>query len=183
MNDLIFTTDRLAIRDFRETDLNDVVRMWSDPAAARFMDDAPKTSSQSAEWLERVIHHNRVVPREAYNLAITLRVEDRAFGWVGFGPSERDRQGGAYGVGYLLESSHWRRGYMSEVLPGVVDFVVNQLAGTKLVAWCYAENTASSRTLEKAGFTLTGAGSNPEAMNDGAEGLNFEYSPGLAQRE
>jgi len=152
MDDVVFTTARLAVRDFRETDLDDVVRMLSDPAAGQFMDDAPKSGPESADWLDRVIHHNRVRPRRAYNLAITRSGDDHAIGWIGFGPSERDADGRTYGVGYMLESAHWRQGYMSEVLPAVAGFVFNQLDGTTLVAWCYADNVASARTLEKAGF-------------------------------
>jgi RimJ/RimL family protein N-acetyltransferase len=89
----------------------------------------------------------------AYNLAITLSGNERAIGWVGFGPSERGSGSGTYGVGYLLESTHWRQGYMTEVLRTVTDVVFNQLGGIRLVAWCHAGNVASARTLEKAGFS------------------------------
>jgi len=43
---------------------------------------------------------------------------------------------------------------MSEVLPGVAAYVFDHLAGTRLAAWCYADNVASARTLEKAGFAF-----------------------------
>ncbi len=153
MSDVVFTTARLAMRDFRATDLEEVSRMWRDPDVARYMDDAPKSSTESAQWLEEVMHHNSLRPREAYNLAITVTGDDLAIGWVGFGPSARDPLGGTYGVGYLLDSACWRQGYMSEILPGVVAYVFDHLAGARLAAWCYADNVASARTLEKAGFT------------------------------
>lgn len=162
MGDVVFTTPRLTVRDFRETDLDDVNRMWSDPDAARFMDNAPKSSPESARWLEQVIHHNRVRPRVAYNLAITLSGVDRAIGWVGYGPSERDPDGKAFGAGYLLDPLYWSRGYMSEVLRGVADHVFGALGGASLSAWCYAENVASAKTLEKVGFTLV----NEDACTD-----------------
>jgi len=152
MSDVVFTTARLAIRDFRESDLEEVSRMWRDPDVTRYMDDAPKSATESAEWLAQVVHHNRLRPREAYNLAITVRAADRAIGWVGFGPSERDPSGGIYGVGYLLDSAYWRRGYMSEALQAVASFVISELGGTRLSAWCHADNVASVRTLENAGF-------------------------------
>ena len=154
MSDVVFTTARLAMLDFRATDLDEVRRMWHEPDVARYMDDAPKSGTESGQWLAQVIHHNGLHPRVAYNLAITVCGVDRAIGWVGFGPSEHDRLGGTYGVGYLLDSAHWRQGYMSEVLPGVAAYVFNHLAGTRLAAWCYADNVASARTLEKAVFTL-----------------------------
>lgn len=178
MTDVVFTTARLAMRDFRETDLGDVSRMWRDPDVARYMDDAPKSSAEAAEWLAQVIHHNRVRAREAYNLAITLPGADRAIGWVGFGPSERDRLGSTYGVGYLLDSAHWRQGYMTEVLPGVANHVFHRLAGTRLAAWCYADNVASARTLEKAGFTFTGTHRQTGERIGEAECLDYELLAG-----
>lgn len=155
MDDKVFATRRLTMRDFRETDLENVIRMWRDPKVARDMDEAPRTPTQTGTWLTEVIHHNRIRPREAYNLAITLTGMDRAVGWVGFGPSGRDHRGGTFGIGFLLDSAHWRRGYMSEVLTGAANFVFDQLNGSWISAWCYAENLASARTLESAGFKLT----------------------------
>lgn len=152
MSDVVFTTARLTVRDFRGLDLDDVTRMWQDPNIALHMDDAPKTTTESSEWLAHVIHHNGLKPRVAYNLAITVAGAGAAIGWVGFGPSESDPRNGTFGVGYLLDSAYWRRGYMSEVLPGVAGYVFGHLKGLRLSAWCYAENVASARTLEKAGF-------------------------------
>ncbi len=154
MSDAIFTTRRLTVRDFRKSDLDDVIGMWQDPNVAPFMDDAPKTQGESAAWLEQVIHHNGLVPRVAYNLAITVTGREDALGWVGFGPSESAASGGTFGVGYLLAGAYWGRGYMSEVLAGVAGHVFDRLAGLRLVAWCYAGNVASARTLERAGFQL-----------------------------
>ncbi len=174
MSDVVFTTDRLTVRDFLDSDLNDVIRMWQDPNIAPYMDDAPKTTREAAEWLDQVIHHNGRDPRVAYNLAITATGAGAAIGWVGFGPSESDPRNGTFGVGYLLESVHWGRGYMSEVLIGVAGHVFDHLTGSRLAAWCYAKNVASARTLEKAGFHLVRQRRRTGGGIDGAVCLDYE---------
>ncbi len=174
MTDVVFTTNRQTVRDFRRTDLNDVIAMWQDPNVAPYMDDAPKTPSDSSEWLNQVIHHNGLAPRVAYNLAITVTGDDTAIGWVGFGPFESDARAGTFGVGYLLARAHWRRGYMSEVLVGVAGHVFDYLSGMRLIAWCYAGNVASARTLEKAGFHLVRKRRHTNANNSDVVCLDYE---------
>lgn len=156
MADVVFATKRLVARNFRSDDLDAVTAMWGDPIACRFMNEGPMTAVRSKAWLEVAMHHNAVRPREAYNLAIALQETDRAIGWVGFGPSSRSDDGRTFGVGYLLDRAHWRRGYMKEVLACVIEQVFGALGGTTLVAHCNAANLASTRTLESAGFELVG---------------------------
>ncbi len=177
MSDVVFTTNRLTVRDFGRSDINDVIAMWQDPKIAPYMDDAPKTPGESSEWLAQVIHHNGLMPRVAYNLAITMTGDDTAIGWVGFGPSESDARAGTFGVGYLLASAHWRRGYMSEVLVGVAGHVFDHLSGLRLAAWCYADNVASARTLEKAGFQLVRRRRHTEENRSDVFCLDYELDP------
>jgi RimJ/RimL family protein N-acetyltransferase len=158
MVDAIFATDRLMVRNFRPDDLDAVTGMWSDPVNCEFMDEGPMLPEQCRIWLEDVIYHNAVRPRSAYNLAITLLDESRAIGWIGYGPSGRSPLDGRYGVGYLLDRAYWGRGYLTEVLRGVLGHVFGALGGKVLSAWCYTENAASVRVLEKAGFALVHEG-------------------------
>lgn len=174
MSDVVFATNRLTVRDFRSSDIDDVIAMWQDPNVAPYMDDAPKTPLESSEWLDQAIHHNGLDPRVAYNLAITVTGDDSAIGWVGFGPSESDVRAGTFGAGYLLASSHWRRGYMSEVLAGVASQVFDRLCGLRLAAWCYAGNVASARTLEKAGFQLVRRRRHIDTGKSGVVCLDYE---------
>lgn len=66
---------------------------------------------------------------------------------------------------------------MSEVLAGVTAYVFNQLAGARLAAWCYADNVASARTLEKTGFTLIGTRRGADAGSGEAVCLDYELLP------
>jgi RimJ/RimL family protein N-acetyltransferase len=148
-------TPRLVIRDFDEADLPAVHAFRSDPEVARFMQDFDAESlEQSRAWLDGVIYHNRVQPRVAYNLAIELRSLSKAIGWIGIGDSERHPGPGECGFGYMLDRAHWGQGYATEAARAILAFAFQELGAQHISSWCYAENAASARVLEKAGLTL-----------------------------
>ncbi len=145
-------TARLILRDFDEADADAVHALRSNPAVARFMSFQPETPEQSREWLTGVIFHNRKVPREAYNLAITGRADDRLIGWIGIGRSSRSSEAGELGFGYMLHPDAWGQGHATEAVRAIVDFGFQSLGGRRLSAWCWAENRASERVMIKAGL-------------------------------
>lgn len=153
-DDFNLRTPRLLLRDFREDDLPAVHALRSDEKVATFMDFHPESFEQSAEWLKGVIFRNRQRPRSTYNLAITQCEVEQAVGWVGFGESERYPGTGNFGVGFMLASAYWGRGYLPEALRPVVSYVFQVLGGDAIGAWCFADNTASARAMQKAGFQL-----------------------------
>jgi RimJ/RimL family protein N-acetyltransferase len=153
-DELAILTERLELRDFRGSDLADVYAFRSDPEVTRFMEFIPETWPETRTWLDKVIFHNRERPRVAYNLAIVTRTENRVIGWIGFGDSERHPGKDELGFGYALHRVCWGRGYAAEAVKAVVGFGFQQLGRRRASAWCYAENRASARVLDKAGLRL-----------------------------
>jgi ribosomal-protein-alanine N-acetyltransferase len=150
---LVVEGDRLVLRDFVEGDLADVHAFRGDPEVARFMDFGPETLEQSRAWLDDAIHHNRLRPRRAYNLAIVRRADARVIGSIGFGESSRYPPGtGQFGVGYALARDAWGQGYATEALRAAIDHCFDALGARRVSAWCWAENVASVRVMEKAGM-------------------------------
>jgi RimJ/RimL family protein N-acetyltransferase len=146
------TTQRLALRDFCDEDLGAVHDFRSDPAVAHFMDFHPETLEQTGAWLTKVIVHNRVRPRLAYNLAIVRQTDDRVIGWIGIGQSSRYPR--ELGCGYMLRRDAWGQDYATEALRAIIDFGFNELGSPRISAWCWAANGASARVMEKAGLRL-----------------------------
>jgi RimJ/RimL family protein N-acetyltransferase len=147
-------TDRLVLRDFLETDLSEVQALRSDPDVFRYFDYFPESLAESRAWLDSVLFHNAQRPRTSYNLAITLREENRAIGWVGFGDSETHPGPGNFGVGYMIARDCWGRGYGTETLRAVIAYIVEHLDGKRVYAHCFADNVGSYRVMEKAGMVL-----------------------------
>jgi RimJ/RimL family protein N-acetyltransferase len=59
-------------------------------------------------------------------------------------------------VGFVLARPHWGRGLMTEALLGVTEWVLATPGVTRLWATTDAENVASARVLEKAGYRARG---------------------------
>jgi RimJ/RimL family protein N-acetyltransferase len=154
-DDPVLTTDRLLLRDVVEADLAELHAVRSDPEVARFIDFAPETLELTRVWLEGVLAHGRRRPRGGYNLAVVQRATGRVIGWVGFGESSRYPAGsGEHGVGYMLARAHWGQGYATEALRAVIAHSFAALGARRVSAWCWAENRASARVMEKAGMRL-----------------------------
>ncbi len=150
--ELTLATPRLILRDFNDEDLPDVHGLRSDPDVARFMDFNPETIEQSRTWLGDIVFHNQQRPRQAYNLAVVLRAGTRVIGWIGLGRSERYSGEGELGVGYMVARPYWGQGYAPEALRAMISFGFTMLAGQRISAWCFKENGASARVMEKGGL-------------------------------
>lgn len=56
-------------------------------------------------------------------------------------------------LGWVLNKTHWRRGYITEAVPAVMEFA-RGLGIKRLFACCDSENVASYKTMEKLGMRL-----------------------------
>ncbi len=61
-------------------------------------------------------------------------------------------------IGYWLGVEHWGKGYATEALHALIDFVFTDLGHDALQAGARVTNPASRRVLEKCGFQWTGVG-------------------------
>jgi len=145
-------TDRLILRDFTPDDLAAVNAFRSDLQTIRFMQMEPETLAQSREWLDSAIRYNALRPRQGCNLAIALKAQAKVIGWIGFGDSERHPGIEHHGVGYMLLSSEWGKGYATEALSAAIGFMTDVQGGTFVWAWCFAANGGSERVMQKAGM-------------------------------
>lgn len=59
-------------------------------------------------------------------------------------------------IGYELNSAYWGRGYMTEIVHGLVRWCFENLDLHRVQADCTDGNMGSQRVLEKVGFTLEG---------------------------
>lgn len=59
-------------------------------------------------------------------------------------------------LGYRLHPDYWRRGYATEAVRALVEFLAETIEVRKLVAYCVAENEGSLKVLENLGFSREG---------------------------
>ena len=88
---------------------------------------------------------------EAYSYAITLKDLDTVIGMLALHPEKFK-----VGLGYVLARDSWGKGYMTEAVRAMVNWLMAQPDVYRVFAVCDAENISSARGMEKAGMTREG---------------------------
>ena len=94
-----------------------------------------------------------------------IEIEGAAVGGIGVHPGEDVHRHTAT-VGYWLGEEFWGRGIMTEAVTAVTDFCFENFPLRRISAEVFANNPASARVLEKAGFTFEGCLKN-NVLKDG----------------
>jgi ribosomal-protein-alanine N-acetyltransferase len=142
---------RCVVRPWRLADADVIVEHANNANVARQLRDRfphPYTRRHAIEFIEHAVSGEQVT-----NFAIEVGGE--AAGGVGFVPGS-DVERYAAEIGYWLGEGLWGRGITTEAVELVTDHVFGQLNMLRLFALPFADNTASRRVLEKAGYTCEG---------------------------
>ncbi len=174
-HDLPVVTRRLVLREPVEEDLPDVHTFFSDPEVGRFMHHLPQTLEETrASLREAIAEHNRGHPHEVYHLAIVHRNDRRVIGWITIGRSSRQAAEGELAIGFVLDRGYWGQGYATDAVRAALIFCLQTLRAPGVFAWCYADNPASAKVLQKAWMRI--AGRYPYVrQKDGQPSKRIEY--------
>ena len=145
----LIKTERLVLREWRQTDLNDFFEYASVDGVG-----------QMAGWAP---HENIEVSRQILNLFInekkTFCIEfcGKAIGSVGIEPYEEkdypelsNLQGRE--IGYVLSKDYWGRGIMPEAVKAVCAYCFKTLKADFLLCGYFTFNKQSARVQQKCGF-------------------------------
>jgi [ribosomal protein S5]-alanine N-acetyltransferase len=108
----------------------------------------PYTIDDAHEFLQK-----KITEEEA--TIFCIEIDGAAVGGIGVHPGQDVHRHTAT-VGYWLGEEFWGRGIMTEVLAAVTDFCFDNFPLRRISAEVFANNPASARVLEKAGFVLEG---------------------------
>jgi RimJ/RimL family protein N-acetyltransferase len=145
--DLHLSTCRL--RPWRTTDVTSVVRHANNRRIWLNLRDRfpyPYTEQAGRLWLAHVTSAAVIT-----NFAI--EVDGDAVGGIGFIPGT-DVERISAEVGYWLGETYWGRGIVTDALKGLSEYAFASFELHRLFALPFAENLASRRVLEKAGYRL-----------------------------
>ena len=146
-------TQRLVLRELRESDLDDFFRLFGDAAYRRFEGD-PLSREETRAELEKFIAWGQVQPRKHYALAIALPAEDRLVGTIHLRTLNTDIR--EWEIGWGMQPACWGLGYAPEAALAMLRFAFGELNAHRVTAFCHAGNTASVRVMEKIGLRREG---------------------------
>ncbi len=142
-------TDRLILRPWRESDLEDFFAYASVPGVG-----------EMAGW----VHHETLEESRAIlnlflrgkkTLALELKETGRVIGSLGLEELDPDPVGeGKLGreIGYVLGKAYWGRGLMPEAVKAVIGYCFDVLHYDYLTCCHFLPNSQSRRVIEKCGF-------------------------------
>jgi RimJ/RimL family protein N-acetyltransferase len=143
--------DRCAVRAWKLRDAEALVRHANNENVSKQLRDRfphPYTMSAARGFLEHII-----TVRPVTNFAI--EVEGEPAGGIGFATGS-DVERFSAEIGYWLGESYWGRGIVTEALSLVTDYAFTHMNILRLFALPFADNVASARVLDKAGYVPEG---------------------------
>ncbi|MDI5966783.1 GNAT family protein [Streptomyces sp. SL13] len=146
---------RLQLREFTDEDAAAVLAIYGDAEATRHLSFAPRTPRQVEEIVARSIASAAARPRSEYAVAVTRA--GAAADVVGFARLALDpHQQRAATIGFALRPDTWGAGLGTETVHLLCALAFDELGLHRLWAARAPLNTASARTLLRAGMTQEG---------------------------
>ena len=153
MHPISYSTERVALRELVVDDVDAVHAVYGDPEATKHLSFEPRTRDQVAEIVHRSIASADADPRVEYALAVTLPRGDL----IGYARLAADpHQQRAATVGFALRRDQWGCGLGTETVRALMGVGFDKLGLHRLWAARAPLNTASHRTLTKAGMVEEG---------------------------
>lgn len=163
---MMLQTERLALRRFTASDVDNLLTLDGDTEVMRFLDSTPRTRADiEAAVLPAFLASNEKYGDLGYWVALT-RADGAFVGWFGLRPVApsnaaivhwRDAPGDASvaELGFRLRRSAWGSGLGTEGSLALVLRAFTELDVREVVATTMAVNTGSRRVLEKVGLQHT----------------------------
>ena len=146
----VLETERLILRELRPEDTDDLREWLSDPGLYLYWGKRPGRHDLNPELLFTAANRK---PTKSFHWGIASKKDNKVIGefWVYL--IENDRMAK---VSYRLSPACQGNGLMTEALKSVVNFCFTRTELQRLWTDVDVRNTASCKTLEKAGFTREG---------------------------
>lgn len=113
-------TDRLILREFVPGDWEAVLAYQSDPRYLRYYAWTGRTAQEARDFVRIFLDLQAARPRHKFQLAVTLKGDDRAIGNCGIrlaAPGARVAD-----IGYEFAPDQWGHGYATEAARAILAF-------------------------------------------------------------
>ena len=151
---MFIETERLIIRSIESADEQAYIEMASDGSLHDIFGDCSNWQKCIGSWIQEAQELEREdnPGREYLAYAITEKQSGTLLGSVGCSYYEDQKQ---TGMCYFIGAPYRGQGYAAEAAAAYVDYVFSHYDIHKIIATIRDDNTASWKSMEKTGFTLT----------------------------
>lgn len=156
-------TDRLILRRYEEADIDMQYKIITDNRLSKYIKFPNLTKEEELEYIKDCIKNADDSKYEKW--VITLKDNNIPIGNISV--NEINKKNNYCTVGYVIMYEYWGKGYASEALKIVSDYLLD--SGYYLVECsCNELNKQSSRVMEKAGFKKDGYIASRRLNKDGS---------------
>ena len=150
----VIATDRLLLRQWRPSDVEQLARIYSDPEVFRFL-GGPIEREQTERQVAGFIRHWE---ERGFGLwAAEYKPTGRMIGRIGLMHQEGwTASEEKVEVGWTLDRAVWRRGLATEGALASLRYGFEQVGLPRIISFTLPENVASRRVMEKCGLSLQG---------------------------
>ena len=146
-------TERLILRDWKESDLDDLYEYASVEGVGEM---AGWPHHESIETSKRILN-DFINNGDVY--AVELKAQDKVIGSLGIHNRTKDVNYEAKmqrEIGYVLNKAYWGRGLMPEAVRAAIQYAFEEMGLDVLSVVHYPFNERSKRVIEKCGFIYEG---------------------------
>ena len=149
ITNVVLTTDRLTLRPWRESDLNDFYEYASVDGVGQMAGWNPhRNLEESKVNLSRFIEGKRVFALEYNGKVIgSLGIEEYREKYYRSLDALQGRE-----IGYVLSKDYWGQGLMPEAVKAVMDWLFHEVGLDFIMVGHFDWNGQSRRVVEKCGF-------------------------------
>lgn len=141
---IITETDRLILRRYKESDLNDLFEYLSNPNVVKFEPYKPMTIEEAKDNLNWRISTDEMI-------AVELKSNNKMIGNVYLGK----RDFNSLEIGFVFNESYWKNGYAKESCEKLIELAFDD-GIHRVFAECDPNNKNSWGLLERMGFIREG---------------------------
>ena len=150
---VIVESDRLIMRNYRESDLPDYHKIMSDSENMYyfipfgFVTDSMEESRQS---LQNALDFN--IEGKGYRFCLALKSNNQMIGGIGYTIMAEPPVGKVVEIGWFVSPEHQNKGYVTEAAKRLLEYAFMQDNCIRVETACFTENAATQRVMAKLGF-------------------------------
>lgn len=140
----MFVTERCFINSFKKTDYADVKKLFVNQDVRKFLGGI-----RDEESIQVVLDDMLNPSGNSFYWVVREKQSDNFIGLVSLDPHH---EGSYLEISYQLLPIWWGKGYATEVVKLIIDYALNELNLTKVVAETQTANKSSCKLLERVGM-------------------------------
>lgn len=145
--ELNISTERLTVRGIKISDAESIFKYRSNPQIYKFQGWQPQTLEEVKEFIKEKTAKIPNIPDTWYQLGILLKETDELIGDIGIHFIDSDNL--QVEIGFTLSLEHQCKGYATEAIIGVINYLFYNLKKHRIIASVDPRNITSIALLER----------------------------------